>query len=75
MADSSWVKETTTHEESLWCLAYELTLHQSRGLFADARDIINLWEEILENHAYRCVSNNITDLEGISQITEEDITL
>ncbi len=42
---------------------------------ANARDIINLWEEILENHAYRCVSNNITDLEGISQITDEDITL
>lgn len=42
---------------------------------ANARDIINLWEEILENHAYRCVSNNITDLEGVSQITDEDITL
>lgn len=42
---------------------------------ANARDMINLWEEILENHAYRCVSNNITDLEGISQITDEDITL
>lgn len=42
---------------------------------ANARDMINFWEEILENHAYRCVSNNITDLEGISQITDEDITL
>lgn len=41
--------------------------------YANARDVINLWEGILEIHACRCVSNNITNLKGVSQITEEDI--
>lgn len=64
-SDSAWIKILKIINRNLkHCECY-----------ANARDIINFWEEILENHAYRCVSNNITDLEGISQITDEDITL
>lgn len=41
--------------------------------YANARDVINLCEEILEIHACRCVMNKIVDLQGISLITDEDI--
>lgn len=41
--------------------------------YANARDIMNLWEEVLENHAYRCISNNFIDFEHIREINDEDI--
>lgn len=42
--------------------------------YANARSIINIWEQILENHACRCVVENINDLESIMLITNEDIS-
>lgn len=47
--------------------------HHDNYTYANAREVINLWEQILENHAYRCISEEVSDLEKLLLITESDI--
>lgn len=62
-SDKAWIKVLNIINRNL----------KHSDCYANARDVINLWEGILEIHAWRCVSHNITNLKGVSQITEEDI--
>ncbi len=62
-SDNAWIKVLNIINRNL----------KHSECYANARDVINLWEEILEIHACRCVMNKIVDLQGISLITDEDI--